>query len=184
DSLKVMKDSVATKRKRYSTLVRVRPPVSEEAMRRVSAMTDIELKQKTPVRVSERRADMVREKMVHTLNVTAAEIGADTAANGHGGGGDNDGWQRLRVELTTSAGTYVKEFVHGDGGRTEPNLWELLGAGEAAVEALDVTWVELDWPPPTTTTTNGCDIGDVVGGDGAGGVAGVGAVTGAGVPVV
>ena len=31
--------------------------------------------------------------------------------------------------LVTSAGTYVKEFVHGDLGRTRPSVGELLGAG-------------------------------------------------------
>ena len=31
------------------------------------------------------------------------------------------------LHVVTSAGTYVKEFVHGDFGRTEPNLGSLLG---------------------------------------------------------
>lgn len=36
------------------------------------------------------------------------------------------------------AGTYVKEFVHGDMGRTTPNLGDLL-ACEADILQLDVT---------------------------------------------
>ena len=32
------------------------------------------------------------------------------------------------VHLSTSAGTYVKEFIHGDLGRTVPNLSTLFGA--------------------------------------------------------
>lgn len=32
----------------------------------------------------------------------------------------------FRLRLTTQAGTYVKEFVHGDFGRTKPNLTIIL----------------------------------------------------------
>jgi tRNA pseudouridine synthase 10 len=41
------------------------------------------------------------------------------------------------LRLTTSAGTYVKEFVHGDMGRTEPNVGMLLGC-DADILQLDV----------------------------------------------
>ena len=37
----------------------------------------------------------------------------------------------------TSAGTYVKEFIHSDLGRTMPNLGSLLGC-EADILQLDV----------------------------------------------
>ena len=37
-----------------------------------------------------------------------------------------DGYH-FRLRLTTQAGTYVKEFVHGDFGRTKPNLNILFG---------------------------------------------------------
>ena len=45
---------------------------------------------------------------------------------------------RVRCE----AGTYVKEFVHGDFGRTRPSLGELLGC-EADILQLDVTRVDM-----------------------------------------
>lgn len=32
----------------------------------------------------------------------------------------------FRLRLTTQAGAYVKEFVHGDFGRTKPNLTTIL----------------------------------------------------------
>ena len=32
----------------------------------------------------------------------------------------------FRLRLTTQAGAYVKEFVHGDFGRTKPNLTIIL----------------------------------------------------------
>ena len=40
-------------------------------------------------------------------------------------------------DITAEAGTYIKEFVHGDGGRTVPSVAEKLGV-ECEVRALDV----------------------------------------------
>ena len=81
----------------------------------------------------------------------------------------------LKLTLTTQAGTYVhrslffqhtgrqthapgqpcwscryvKEFVHGDLGRTRPNVGSLLGC-TADILQLDVEEVHVDWPPPAT----------------------------------
>ena len=41
------------------------------------------------------------------------------------------------LEIRTEAGTYVKEWVEGDGGRTEPNLAGLVGV-PLKVSFLDV----------------------------------------------
>jgi tRNA U54 and U55 pseudouridine synthase Pus10 len=59
---------------------------------------------------------------------------------GHFGAGDTaESAARLfRLKLTTQAGTYVKEFVHGDFGRTSPNLREILGVPDLDIIALDV----------------------------------------------
>jgi tRNA pseudouridine synthase 10 len=44
------------------------------------------------------------------------------------------------------AGTYIKEFVHGDGGRTTPNLGSLLSCdGPAEIIFLDVLEVHMDF---------------------------------------
>ena len=43
------------------------------------------------------------------------------------------------------AGTYVKEFVHGDFNRTKPSLKTLLGV-DTDILALDVMEVQLPWP--------------------------------------
>uniref|UniRef100_A0A914S5R7 tRNA pseudouridine(55) synthase n=1 Tax=Parascaris equorum TaxID=6256 RepID=A0A914S5R7_PAREQ len=52
--------------------------------------------------------------------------------------------------LETQAGTYVKEFVHGDFGRTRPSLADLLEVehGEVDILDLDVDNVDMEWPPP------------------------------------
>ena len=50
------------------------------------------------------------------------------------------------MDLETQAGTYIKEFVHGDLGRTFPNLSSLLEC-EADIYQLDVAEVTLPYPP-------------------------------------
>jgi tRNA pseudouridine synthase 10 len=75
--------------------------------------------QRTPTRVAHRRSDRVRTRRVVAARVVEASEG------------------RFTLDLRTEAGTYVKEFVEGDDGRTEPSLASLLGA-PLTVEYLDV----------------------------------------------
>ena len=53
----------------------------------------------------------------------------------------------FKLELCTQAGTYVKEFVHGDFGRTHPSLSTILGCENVDILALDVKSIVMDWPP-------------------------------------
>lgn len=75
--------------------------------------------QRTPTRVAHRRSDRVRTRRVVAAHVVEAAEG------------------RFTLELRTEAGTYIKEWVEGDGGRTEPSLASLVGA-PLKVEFLDV----------------------------------------------
>lgn len=50
------------------------------------------------------------------------------------------------LDIVTQAGTYVKEFVHGEFGRTEPSVSSIIGE-EIDIVALDVNGIDLDWPP-------------------------------------
>ena len=52
----------------------------------------------------------------------------------------------FKLNLVTSAGTYVKEFVHSDFNRTKPSIQSLLGV-DTDILALDVKEVLLSWPP-------------------------------------
>lgn len=45
----------------------------------------------------------------------------------------------IKLHLTTQAGTYVKEFIHGDFGRTFPSVSFMFGQLPVDVLALDVT---------------------------------------------
>merc|ERR1719483_834196 len=89
---------------------------------------DLVLHQKTPLRVLHRRTAVTRDRTVHKCEATIM------------------GGHTFKLVMTTQAGTYIKEFVHGDFGRTSPNMTELLHA-DCDITALDVESVDVDWPP-------------------------------------
>ena len=101
----------------------------QERLDSLAGMTDLALQQQTPIRVLHRRSDATRLKVVHSMAATRAEGNMFT------------------LSITTSAGTYVKEFVHGDFSRTVPSLGSILGCS-TDILALDVEEVMLEWPPP------------------------------------
>merc|ERR1712216_465192 len=68
------------------------------------------LQQLTPLRVLHRRTLAVRERAIHQLRATRIAP------------------HFVLLDLTTQAGTYVKEFVHGDFGRTTPDVGRCSGA--------------------------------------------------------
>ncbi len=79
--------------------------------------------QRTPRRVEHRRADLVRRRRIHWVKADA--IGEDS----------------FDLELETDSGTYVKEFVSGDDGRSVPSFSERLGM-PCKVETLDVLAID------------------------------------------
>jgi len=110
--------------KTYRMDVTLDEPVSEAALAdAIERLDGATIRQRTPERVSHRRADLVRERTV--LSMTGELLEPD----------------RAELEVHGEGGLYVKELVSGDGGRTEPSLAGLLGVG-AAVTHLDVVAVE------------------------------------------
>ena len=49
--------------------------------------------------------------------------------------------EHIEVEIICSGGLYVKELIHGDEGRTQPNLSQVLGV-PLIVDYLDVLEVK------------------------------------------
>lgn len=49
------------------------------------------------------------------------------------------------LDFVTQAGTYVKELVHGEFGRTEPSIASIIGM-EIDIVALDVMNIDLNFP--------------------------------------
>jgi len=100
--------------------VEVRGTVPEAKVKdALSVVAARAIAQRTPTRVAHRRADRVRTRRIVDARVVAA---------------DADGFT---LELRAEAGTYIKEWVEGDGGRTEPSLSGLVGV-PLHVAALDV----------------------------------------------
>ena len=95
------------------------PPASAQAK-------EFTIEQQTPVRVLHRRSALTRPKIIHLLTV------ADVI---------NKHW--LVLDIVTQAGTYIKEFVNGDRGRTTPSVQSLCGCPVDILQ-LDVTDVFCD----------------------------------------
>jgi tRNA pseudouridine synthase 10 len=84
-------------------------PLSEEDKQNLDQIKDLSLQQLTPLRVLHRRTLLIRDKTIHRLKMHLVSN------------------HSAILEVWASAGTYIKEFVHGDLGRTTPNIGSLLG---------------------------------------------------------
>ncbi|MBC7114995.1 MAG: tRNA pseudouridine(54/55) synthase Pus10 [Archaeoglobi archaeon] len=106
--------------KTYRVRVKFEREISREELERaVEKLSGITVKQRTPKRVSHRRADKIRERKIYKVSL----ISFDTT--------------EAVLEITCDSGLYVKELVSGDDGRTVPSLSSLLSV-QARVIELDV----------------------------------------------
>ena len=103
------------------------PDYVMEIMEKLQGCT---LAQRTPERVAHRRADKIRRRKVIETSEPSIEVGDDGTLLG-------------QFDLRCESGTYVKETVHGDGGRTQPSIASLIKA-KCTVEWLDVADIHAD----------------------------------------
>ncbi|KRH93298.1 putative pseudouridylate synthase [Pseudoloma neurophilia] len=82
----------------------------------------IQIAQKTPLRVLHRRSNLIRDRFIEIIKYENIK-----------------GY--LKIKLVSSAGTYIKEFVNGDFGRTIPSLSSILECHCDCVQ-LDVEEIE------------------------------------------
>ncbi len=107
-------------RKVYQVLVETQQAIPKERfIKTVQGLRGATIQQYTPTRVAHRRAHKVRVRTIYNCSVESV---ADT---------------RAHLTIETESGTYIKEFVSGDGGKTQPNLSDLLGT-PCVVRELDV----------------------------------------------
>lgn len=78
------------------------------------------LKQRTPTRVEHRRADLIRERKIVQLSKLIVE------------------GEEVQVTIRAESGTYIKEFVHSDEGRTVPSVAGTLG------RKCEVLWLDVE----------------------------------------
>ncbi len=110
--------------KTYRATVDFDDTVDESAFETaIETLAGATIRQRTPNRVDHRRADLVRERTVLSIDGSLVEE------------------YNATVEIHGEGGLYIKELISGDEGRTEPSMAGLLEVG-ATVRTLDVIDVE------------------------------------------
>ncbi len=108
--LQMLKTSASESVKEYDALIHTEAEVSEDALKRaMEELRGVTLDQRTPNRVSHRRSDLVRKKEVLDLRLVRKEA------------------HTLEGYFKVQGGTYIKELISGDEGRTSPSLGQVLG---------------------------------------------------------
>jgi len=96
--------------KEYRVTVEFEKEVTDEDLKLLEEkLTSIIVKQRTPLRVLHRRADLTREKYIY--EVKAKRLSPN----------------RAELKVRCQGGLYVKELVTGDEGRTTPSVSDILG---------------------------------------------------------
>jgi len=105
--------------KSYRATVELGEDVEEEELEKLEELEGRTLNQRTPQRVEHRRADRYRKRVVKEVDW------------------EKTGEKEVEITVRAEAGTYIKEMISGDGGRTEPSVASILGV-EAECTELDV----------------------------------------------
>ena len=115
-----LKNTENEKIKIYNAFVWSKANIDNEICDKINKIENIAINQITPLRVLHKRVLKTREKLIYRLNIK--EI-----INPH----------FMILEVRASAGTYIKEFINGDLGRTYPSLCDIIG-NECDIIQLDV----------------------------------------------
>ena len=108
--LQKLKEDAASNVKEYEAIIQAEGLVTDDDIQRVvQSFQGTTIEQRTPNRVSHRRSDLVRQKKVHGIQITRREDG------------------NFDAFLKVQGGTYIKELISGDEGRTKPSIAEILG---------------------------------------------------------
>ncbi|MEM3526616.1 MAG: hypothetical protein QXV37_04300, partial [Candidatus Jordarchaeaceae archaeon] len=113
-----------TSTKTYRALVEVKDPVTLEKLELLKTKLSGEIiRQKTPIRVLHRRANLVRMKKVYKIDYKILDS------------------NRFELIVECQGGLYVKELVSGDEGRTEPSVSAIL---ETEAKCLELDVIKVD----------------------------------------
>ncbi|XP_017890475.1 putative tRNA pseudouridine synthase Pus10 [Ceratina calcarata] len=140
--LKKLKEGENVKTKFYRALCVCRDTSRDAvSLEELNSTKRLKIVQKTPIRVLHRRPLSPRERVIYEMRARWTrpdELKTLSIADG-------DTSVFFVLDVKTQAGTYIKEFVHGDFGRTKPSLCDILKA-DVDIIALDVTGINLNWP--------------------------------------
>jgi tRNA pseudouridine synthase 10 len=99
-----------TAQKEYRVLIEFEKEVSDEDLKMLEEkLSNVVVKQRTPLRVLHRRADLTREKYIYEVKLKRLSP------------------KKAEMRVRCQGGLYVKELVSGDEGRTTPSVSEILG---------------------------------------------------------
>lgn len=124
--IKKLKSESSIASKSYRALVHFQNTANQEQIDILRKLENevILLNQRTPIRVSHRRADLIRKKKIYSVKI-----------------GEIIDGNNIYLMIEAQGGAYIKEFISGDNGRTTPSISELLG-NSAVCTALDVIKVD------------------------------------------
>lgn len=117
-TIKQLKSKSQFTRKKYRALVEFEGVLPPNYPLKLSSFP-ITLQQRTPLRVSHRRADLIRKKKIFSVDIKKIDT------------------SHIEVFVEAQGGAYIKEFISGDEGRTQPSLSSILGIKAKCLE-LDV----------------------------------------------
>ncbi len=107
--------------KEYVAQIQTKAIVTSDDLKRTEKeLSDIVIQQRTPSRVSHRRSDLIREKKVLEVKLKSLDD------------------QLIEGFFKVQGGTYIKELISGDEGKTTPSLTSVLGT-ECICIQLNVT---------------------------------------------
>lgn len=151
EDLHHIKSGEEDKKKTYRALCTINSDVTVELLESLNIEKAFEIQQWTPLRVLHRRTLLNRPRTIHSVKAFAVKGKIDCASD------DSANLKRdffllstdkpklIVLDVVTQAGTYVKELVHGEFGRTEPSISSIIDM-EIDIVALDVMNIDLDFP--------------------------------------
>lgn len=138
------------KQKVYRALCILKEPATIEIMKKLDIPSGFLLQQMTPLRVLHRRPFLTRPRQIYSLKAYVHPGEFKCLIHLHSRN-DNEfvsiteNATVLIIDVVTQAGTYIKELIHGEFGRTQPSISSIIGQ-EIDIMALDVHAINLDWP--------------------------------------
>ncbi|MBL7170211.1 MAG: tRNA pseudouridine(54/55) synthase Pus10 [Candidatus Aenigmarchaeota archaeon] len=109
--------------KTYRAEVTFEKPV--ENLKKLKVLKGSVISQQTPTRVLTRRVDKIRRRGVKDIKYKLLNK------------------KKIELRLTAQAGTYIKELIHGDEGRTQPSIADLINNKVKKIK-LDVIKIHCD----------------------------------------
>ena len=124
DSSDIARIKEAHFQKVYVVKIHASVPIQKEKLKKVAqSLQGTTINQQTPTRVAKRRANKVRKRQIYRCNVLEVEE------------------VMALLEIESESGTYIKELVTGDDGKTQPNISALMETA-CSVDTLDVKQVK------------------------------------------